>query len=132
MRPPVVERRSLPRPGYAIRADDRAEMGAVIAVMRNVPRERLGSFADLIHHLHRCAGRLEAVLGRLETVEARQTARAPRTRLLDRPRPDARAVAEAVFGKGPRWRERTRVIAGRKSRRVTVVERVSRQMELEI
>ncbi len=130
-RPPVVERRSLPRPGYAIRADDRAEMGAVIALMRDVPREALATTMDLLHHNRRLAGRLLAVLGRLEVVEAVKVARTPRTRLLDHPRPDARAVAEAVF-KRPAMvrREKLRTIPGRKGRRVEVVERVSRQLAL--
>ena len=124
----AVEHRHLPTRRYTARPDDAAEFRAVIATMRNVPRESVASMADMFHLLRRLGGKLAAIADRLEVVE--QPERRPvRQQLGQRPAVDARAVAEGVFGKRP-TRHQIRSIMTRSGRAVRVVERQAGQMEL--
>ena len=128
-RPFAVEHRALPS-RYAARADDLAELRAVIATMRDVPREHVASMADVFHFLRRVTGRLSAIAGRLEVIEERSAA-TRRERLPSRAAVDPRAIAAGVFRSGPK-RQQVRAIADAKGRRVRVLERgrCAGQMEL--
>lgn len=131
---PIIERRSLASKRFTAKPDDLAEPLLVIATMRDVPREALESFPDMLHLLRRLSGRLNAIAGRLAIQEELKPMEMPRTRLAGAPATDRAAVAAGIFGHArPRpSRETKRMVANRKGKLVRVVERPSRQMELSL
>lgn len=132
---PIIERRVLAARRYVAQPDDLAEMRHVIATMRDVPRDALESFPDLLHLLRRLSGRLAVIAGHLEPVEVRSK-QAPRTRLVARPAADHAAIVAGVFGNPPRKprsrRETKRTVTSREGKTVHVVERLSAQIEMSL
>ena len=96
--------------------------------MRHVPRESMASMPDMLFLLRRLSGALAEVAGRLEPLGRETTSRTrPRARMAFLG--DQNAIAAGRLGKEPR-RDQTRTVFSRRGKRVDVVERASRQMEL--
>ena len=127
----IVERRSLASaPRFTAKPDDAAQLQDLIETMRNVPRDSMASMPDMLFLMRRLSGRLAAIAGRLERVEP-QAPSCTRTRARGTMQADRDAIIAGVFGKAPR-RDQVRMVTTRAGRSVRVVERSSRQMELNL
>ncbi len=100
-RPVLVERRDLgaDRPRIKAKLGAARQIREVAAAMRDMPRDCAVDRAELLLWLSRMARQLDAIaLDGFEAVPAVPRTRSPRQPFFGRPRPDARAAAEALFG----------------------------------
>ena len=138
-RPVLVERRDLgtDRPRIKAKPDAAVQLREVAAVMQDLPRDCLIDRAELLILMRRLAGRLVSIAETGLEAAPSHRSRAPRQPFLLERRPDARVVAEAVFGKSGCGRRGDQVgtVKSRKGVMVRVEVRRARaggQMELSV
>ena len=117
----------------------RAAIAAVVADMRNVPREIIGDSAEVVHFLGRCARRLDGVRAMRVPVPPPPAPKPPSAVLMASAGADARTAAEASFSTSTRKSPeaapppalRVREVRNRRGRAVRIeLRRAAGQLDL--